>query len=140
MLLGLISLCCPLSCTPQKRSFFSFQFGPEENITGHSFKMRAYWFVLKITRVFPIPTGRLGIGSWTLICYLILPPHVRYSFEDKSKLVLSKKAFLLPSVWPGIEYTWALIWKKSLMICFENYQGLPYSHTGRIDRVWWTLC
>ena len=31
-----------------------------------------------------------------------------------------KKAFLLPSVWPGVEYTWVLIWKKSLLICFES--------------------
>ena len=46
----------------------------------------------------------------------------------------SKKAFLLLSVWPGTEYTWALICKKSLLICFESYQGIPYSHTGREDR------
>ena len=38
----------------------------------------------------------------------------------------SKKALLLPLVWPGTEYTWALIWKKSLIICFESYQGIPY--------------
>ena len=24
--------------------------------------------------------------------------------------------------------------KKSLLICFESYQGIPYSHTGRVDR------
>ena len=59
---------------------------------------------------------------------LTLPPHVRDSLEDKYMLVHSKKAFLLPSVWPGIEYTWALISKKSLLICFESYQGIPYSH------------
>ena len=47
-------------------------------------------------------------------------------------LVHSKKAFFLPSVWPGIEYTWALISKKSLLICFESYQGIPYSHTDRV--------
>ena len=45
-------------------------------------------------------------------------------------LVHSKKPFLLPSVWPETEYTYALIW-KSLLICFESYQGIPYSHTGR---------
>ena len=46
----------------------------------------------------------------------------------------SKKALLLPSVWPGTEFTWALIWKKSLLICFESYEGIPYSNTGRVDR------
>ena len=46
----------------------------------------------------------------------------------------SKEAFLLPSVWPGTEYTWALIEIKWLIICIESYQGIPYSHTGRVDR------
>ena len=45
----------------------------------------------------------------------------------------SKKALLLPSVWPGAEYTWTLIGKKSLLVCFESYQGIPYPHTGRVD-------
>ena len=50
-------------------------------------------------------------------------------------LFLSKKILLpLSAVWPGTEYTWALILKKSLLICFESYQGTPYSHTGRVDR------
>ena len=47
----------------------------------------------------------------------------------------SRKTFLLPSVWPGTGYTWALIWKKSLLVCFESSQIIPcYSHTGRVDR------
>ena len=46
----------------------------------------------------------------------------------------SKWVFLFPSAWPGAKYTWALICKKSLQICFESYQGIPYSHTGRVDR------
>ena len=47
----------------------------------------------------------------------------------------SKKSFLLLSVWPGTEYTWALIWNKSLLSCFKSYRGIPYSHTGRVDRM-----
>ena len=31
------------------------------------------------------------------------------SLEVKSMLVHSKKTFLLPSFWPGTEYTWAHI-------------------------------
>ena len=42
-------------------------------------------------------------------------------------IVDSKNAFTLPSVWPE---------KKSLLICLESYQGIPYSHTGRVDRGW----
>ena len=56
---------------------------------------------------------------------------VRDSLEDKSIFVHSKKAFLFPSVWPGTEYTRALIWKKNLLICFESNPryGIPYSPT-----------
>ena len=45
-----------------------------------------------------------------------------------------KKVLLLPSVWTGAEYTWALIWKKSLLICLENYQGIPYLFPNRQSR------
>ena len=51
----------------------------------------------------------------------------------------SKKAFLLPSVWPGRRYIWEIIWKKSLLICSESYQGVPYFHTDRVDRNMSTL-
>ena len=34
--------------------YFSFQFGQEQNILGHSFGRRAYEPVLKATKVFPI--------------------------------------------------------------------------------------
>ena len=37
----------------------------------------------------------------------------------------SEKFFVLPSVWQGIEYTWTLIGKKSLLVCFERYHGIP---------------
>ena len=47
-----INLCLP---TP-KRPSFSLQFFQEQNILGHSFERRAYWFILKATRVFSIPT------------------------------------------------------------------------------------
>ena len=41
-----------------------------------------------------------------------------------SAVSTTKKAFFLLSIWPGTECTW----KKSLLICFESYQGIPYSH------------
>ena len=68
VLLGVISQCAPLPSPPlQKRPSSPLQFGHEENIPGYSTERRAYWFVLKITRVFPIPTGGVGIGWWTLL-------------------------------------------------------------------------
>ena len=62
------------------------------------------------------------------------------SLENKSMLVHTKKTFLLSSFWPETDYTSAPIWKKSLLICSESYQGISYSNTGRVDRGWWTLC
>ena len=52
--------------------------------------------------------------------------YIRVHGIYKSMVFRSKKVLLLPSVPPGTEYTWALIWKKSLIICFESYQGIPY--------------
>ena len=49
-------------------------------------------------------------------------------------LFRSKLSLFLPSVWPGTEYTWALIWKKSLTICFESYEGIPYLLPHRQSR------
>ena len=44
-------------------------------------------------------------GMMNTFIVVKLPPHLRDSLEDKSMLVYSKKPFLLPSVWPGTEYT-----------------------------------
>ena len=41
---------------------------------------------------------------------------------------LSIKVFLSLSVWARREYIWKLNWKESLLICFENCQGVPCSH------------
>ena len=61
-------------------------------------------------------------------------PHIRDSSREKSMLFHSKKTSLFPSVSPGTEYTWALTWKKSLLICFESYQGVPYLFPYRQSR------
>ena len=67
VLLRLMSQCGPPSCTLQNRSYSPLHFGQEENIPEHSIERRAYWFVVKIARVLLIPTGRVGIVSWTLL-------------------------------------------------------------------------
>ena len=52
---------------------------------------------------------------------------MRDSSEDKSPMLLhSKNPFLLPSDSPGTENAWALIWKKSLLNCFESYEGMLF--------------
>ena len=66
VLLGEISQCAPPSYTLQKRSLSPLQFGQKENIPGHSTEGRTYWYVLKLARVLPIPTGRVRLGWWTL--------------------------------------------------------------------------
>ena len=53
-----------------------------------------------------------------------ITPCVRDSLEDKFVLSPPKNAFLLPSVWPR---TKNILWKKSLLIYFESYHGIPYS-------------
>ena len=60
----LIILQCgvPLLAPIQERSFFLLQFWQEENISGNSIERRVYLFTLKVARVLPIPTGRVGIG------------------------------------------------------------------------------
>ena len=63
----------------------------------------------------------------TFIIVNIIPIRKKW-LENKSMLAPPERSFLLPSVWPGREYDWALIWKEVLQICFESYQGIPYSH------------
>ena len=60
--------------------------------------------------------------------------HVRGSLEDTFILAHSKKTFL-PSVWPGAEYVGRIIWKRSLLICFESFSEfrISYSPTQRDD-------
>ena len=82
-------------------------------------------------RMFSILTSRNRMMNTFIIVKIL--PHGRDSSEDKSMLFHSKKAFLLPVVWPGTEYTRTLIWKNSLLVCFESYQSIPYIHTGRVD-------
>ena len=119
----------PPFLNPPKKVFLTSSFWPKREYAGHSIERRANWFVLKIARMFPIPTSRNNSHY----------PHMKEIVWRIS--LCSKKAFLLPSVRPGTEYTWALIWKKNLLICFQNYQGIPYSNTGRVGRnVMWTLC
>ena len=52
---------------------------------------------------------------------------------------LLKKIVFSPSFWPRREYTWTFFWKKSLMNCFKNCQGIPYSHRQSRKKIKKTL-
>ena len=67
VLLEVISKSSPPSCTFQKRPSSPLQFDLEENIPELSTERRTYWFVWKMAKVFPISTGKLGIGWRTLL-------------------------------------------------------------------------
>ena len=45
-----------------------------------------------------------------------------------SSCTLQKKVFFFPLVRPRREYTWTLIWMRSLLICLKNCQGVPCFH------------
>ena len=50
-----------------------------------------------------------------------------------------KTTIIHPSVWASREFTWTVIWKKSLLICFESYWVSPIP-TGRVLMVTLPLC
>ena len=69
-----------------KRPSFSLQFGKEQNTLAHSFERRAYWLVLKATRVSPIPTlaKQAEDGEHFVNGQLTLNLYLRDTLEDKS--------------------------------------------------------
>ena len=63
VLLGVILKCGFPSCT--------LQFGQEEDLPWYSIESRAYWFILKIARIFPILTSRNRMMSTCIIVNII---------------------------------------------------------------------
>ena len=64
-----------------------------------------------------------------------ITPHVRDSSWDKPMLFHSKKAFLLHSVLPVTEYTWATHLEEELTYqFFLKAAAYSLSHTGRVNR------
>ena len=51
----------------EKFGKFSPPIGQEENVSGTSIERKVYWFILKISRGLPVPTGRVRTGWWTLL-------------------------------------------------------------------------
>ena len=60
-----------------------------------------------------------------------ITPYIVDSLEDKPMLVHFKKAFPLTSLGHSFQRR-----AYYLLLCFESYEGIPYSHTGRVDRGW----
>ena len=66
-----LAMCSPFASVlhPLKKGL-SFPFSldnQEDNISGNSIERSVYWFILKISSVLPVPTGRVGIEWWTLL-------------------------------------------------------------------------
>ena len=94
----------------------------------------------------PIIKNKVGVGIFKIlqkkrIFYLLWQPsaHRGNLTMCPSSCTFQKKAFLSPSVCPIREYTWTLNWKKSLLICFENCQDVPYSHRQSRKRMMSTI-
>ena len=72
-----------------------------------------------------------------------ITPACKSSLENKSILVHSIKTFVLPSIWPGTEYTClGTHLKEEPTDLFWKLPRLWYSllsNTGRIDSGWWPL-
>ena len=60
----------PPSCTLQKRPSSPLQFVKIENICGNSAEKRAYWFILKIARMFPVPASRNRMMNTFIIVHI----------------------------------------------------------------------
>ena len=58
-----------------------------------------------------------------------ITPYVIDSLENKSMFVHFKNVFLFTSLGHSFE-----IRAYGLLLCFERYQGILYSRTGRVDR------
>ena len=70
------------------------------------------------------------ISNFTKIeIFSISQPNVGGNLTMRSPMLhFLKKAFLSPSVWPGREYTWRFIWKKS----FKKGLPSPFSSFRKI--------
>ena len=66
VLFGVISQCSRHPAPSQRKLSSLVHFDQKNNRPGHSIKRRAYWFVWKTARAFPIPTGREESEWWTL--------------------------------------------------------------------------
>ena len=122
---------------PPKKAFLSFSVWPRKECTWTLNWKRSLLICFENCQGFSYSHRQSRNRMINTFIVAHIAPHLKHSLEDKSILVLSKKAFLLPSVCPGTEHTWIFIWEKSLLISFESYQGVPYSHTSKVERRWW---
>ena len=67
----------PLLVAPLKKALLSLSVWARGDIPGHSIKRRTYWFILKISRMFPIPLSRNRMMSTFII--VNITPSPRYN-------------------------------------------------------------
>ena len=96
-----------------------------------------FWYVLNSVHKF---ITELHVPQWLFVRWSHKKHRERRGWIISSLLHLSwqpsalggnltmRLPFLHPSVWPRRKYAWALIWKQSLLIYFENCQDVPFSY------------
>ena len=126
---------CGLSCTFPKRLFLSPSvWARREYMWKLSWKES---LLICFRNYQAVPCSHRQSMNRMMNSFIIvnITPYAKDSLEDKSILVLFKKAFPLTSLGRSFQRR-----AYNLLLCLESYQAIPYSHTGRVDRGWWTLC
>ena len=141
MLLRVISQCGPFFLHPPKKGFPPSSTWPRREYTWTLSWKEGLLICFENCQGVPYSHRQSRDRMMNTFIIVSITPIYKRELEDKSMLLHSRKTFILLSVWPGTDYIWAIIWKKSfsLLICFESYQGIPYSYTGWVDGGWWTL-
>ena len=128
----IISQCGPLFCTLPKMAFLSSSVW-----AGREYMCKLNWkknLLICFRNFQDVPCSyRHSRNRMNTFIIVNITPYVRGSLEDKSILVHFKKVFPLTSRGHSFERrAWCLL------LCSENYQGIPYFYTGIIDSGWWT--
>ena len=126
--------CGPPSCTLPKKTFLS-----PSVWARREYIWKLIWkesLLICFENYLGVPCSHRQSRNRMMNSFIIVnnTPYAIDSLEDKSMLALFKKAFPLTSLGHSFERR-----GHYLLLCFENYEGIAYSHTGRVDRRWWTL-
>ena len=94
---------------PQKKAFLSSSVCPRREYTWTLSPKESVLICFENCQCVPYSQRQSRNKMMNTFLIVNITPHVRNSLDNKSMLVHFKKAFLLSSVRPGTEYTWALI-------------------------------